>query len=571
MQHVRRWMTLLLVLVAVLGAQTVARAQDDGQFTTHTVQAGETLTSIASQYNTTVELLAQMNGLTAASYLTPGQILLVPSASGAMQATPVPGADQFPTAGPPPVQTGEIVHTVRAGETLFRIALQYNTTAEALAQYNGIPDPRLIYVGQQIRIPTQPQPVAPAPQPQLQETVFPRAGPPPAEETVFPTAGPPPVDETVFPTAGPPPADLQVTPTVGAEPPAEPGAIVNQARNVGFAFGVQIHLPGQPGATVMENVNALNMQWVKQVIDWSLYETSQGAVDWAAIDALVETMDEAGVNILLTVTNAPGWARDSVEENGPPADPATYAAFVGAMAQRYAGVVDAYEIWDSPNLRRAWNTPRGISAADYVALLQAAFTAIKAADPAAIVVSAGLAPTGFNDGVNAIDDRVYLMQMYEAGVAQWSDAIGAHPNGWANPPDSVCCQNNRPAVPAWDDHPSFFFRDTLSDYRAIMVENQDSGTYIWATEFGWGSNDGLNVTPPEALGFVEFTSLDEQAQYIVRGFELGRELGYVGPMFLYNLNFCSVVGQTGEQCLFSLLDPAGNPRPAFFAVEAMAD
>ena len=321
----------------------------------------------------------------------------------------------------------------------------------------------------------------------------------------------------------------------------------------------------------MENVNALNMQWVKQVIDWSLYETSQGAVDWAAIDALVETMDEAGVNILLTVTNAPGWARDSVEENGPPADPATYAAFVGAMAQRYAGVVDAYEIWDSPNLRRAWNTPRGISAADYVALLQAAFTAIKAADPAAIVVSAGLAPTGFNDGVNAIDDRVYLMQMYEAGIAQWSDAIGAHPNGWANPPDSVCCQNNRPAVPAWDDHPSFFFRDTLSDYRAIMVENQDSGTYIWATEFGWGSNDGLNVTPPEALGFVEFTSLDEQAQYIVRGFELGRELGYVGPMFLYNLNFCSVVGQTGEQCLFSLLDPAGNPRPAFFAVEAMAD
>src|SRR5690606_41132625 len=124
----------------------------------------------------------------------------------------------------------------------------------------------------------------------------------------------------------------------------------------------------------------------------------------------LETMDGAGVNILLTVTNAPGWARDSAEENGPPADPATYAAFVGAMAQRYAGVVDAYEIWDSPNLRRAWNTSRGISAADYVALLQAAFTAIKAADPAAIGVSAGLAATGFNDGLNAIDGRGYLMQ-----------------------------------------------------------------------------------------------------------------------------------------------------------------
>ena len=57
----------------------------------------------------------------------------------------------------------------------------------------------------------------------------------------------------------------------------------------------------------MENVNALNMQWVKQVIDWSLYETSQG-VDWAAIDALVETMDEAAH---LLTTNAPGWAHTS--------------------------------------------------------------------------------------------------------------------------------------------------------------------------------------------------------------------------------------------------------------------
>src|SRR5690606_23939531 len=95
MRHVRRWMTLLLVLVAVLGAQTVARAQDDGQFTTHTVQAGETLTAIAGQYNTTVELLAEMNGLTAASILTPGQVLIVPRPSGAdaMQATPAPGAD----------------------------------------------------------------------------------------------------------------------------------------------------------------------------------------------------------------------------------------------------------------------------------------------------------------------------------------------------------------------------------------------------------------------------------------------------------------------------------------------
>lgn len=502
MHHVRRFGTLLLALAVIVGAQAVARAQEAGQV----------------------------------SAMTPTPLGPAPAPGGE--------AGQYPVAQPAQ-PGGEIVHTVRAGENLFRIAQQYNVTVDALAQYNGITNTRLIYVGQQLRIPGAQPLGTPAPAPD--EPVYPTAAPAPAEMLVTPTAGAAP-EEAQFPTAA---------------------AAENLAQNVGFAFGVQVHLPNQDAAVVLGSVNALGVTWAKQVIDWSLYEAAPGAIDWAALDEIVLALDAAGVNILLTVTNAPDWAREGSEEAGPPADPQTYAAFVGALAQRYAGVVDAYEIWDSPNLRRAWNTPRGISATDYVALLQAAFSAIKLADPVVVVVSGGLAPTGFNDGVNAIDDRVYLRQMYDAGLAEWSDAIGAHPNGWANPPDSTCCRNNRPAVAAWDDHPSFFFKDTLSDYRAIMVEKLDSGTYIWATEFGWGSNDGLNITPAEALGFVEYTTLDEQAQYIVRGFELGRELGYVGPMFLYNLNFCQVVGQTGEQCLFSLLDPAGNPRPAFFAVENM--
>jgi hypothetical protein len=109
----------------------------------------------------------------------------------------------------------------------------------------------------------------------------------------------------------------------------------------------------------------------------------------------------------------------------------------------------------------------------------------------------------------------------------------------------------------------------MSDYREIMVQNGDSGTYIWGTQFGWGSNDGLNVEPASEYAFVVYTSLDEQASYVSRAFQLGREWGYVGPMILWNLNFCQVVGVTGEQCLWSLLDPAGNPRPAYLSVQNM--
>jgi len=538
MQHVRQLMIALVALVVLLTTPMLVAAQ--GGQTTHTVQAGENLTRIALKYGTTVQALVQANNITNPNLVFVGQVLTIPGA-GITPTLPPGGTIIAPTPQPTTAPTGETVHVVQPGENLFRVALKYGLSTAFLASYNSITNPNLIYVGQRIRIPSgaPAQPVAPGP---VSATPLPTTVAATPAATTVPAA-------TVMPAA---------TPT--------PGMPQNTATNVGFAYGIQLHLPNQNVPQVIQAASALDVTWVKQQIEWAIYEANAGNINWAPLDEMVNAMDAAGFNILLSVGSAPGWARDSDQEKGPPTDYQTYANFIGQLAQRYKGKVDAYEIWNEQNLRREWNTPRGISAASYVELLRLAYTAIKNADSSALVVTGGLAPTGFNDGVNAIDDRVYLRQMYAAGVAEWSDAIGAHPNGWANPPDSTCCRNNRPAVPAWDDHPSFFFKQTLADYRQIMVENGDSGTFVWPTEFGWGSNDGLNVEPPPEYAFVSFTSLDEQASYILRGFQLGKELGYIGPMFLWNLNFCPVVGVTGEQCLWSLLDPAGNPRPAYLTL-----
>lgn len=554
--QIRRVVAVVLVLatLALIPAQVLA--QESGQ-TIHTVQVGDNLTRIAARYGTTVAAIVQANNITNPNIIWVGQQLIIPTGSGPVATlTAVPTQVGFPTATPVTPPTGETVHVVQPGENLFRIALSYGLSTSALAAYNGITNPSLIYVGQRLRIPsgavattitTAPATATPAPQPTTTSAPQPTAT---AQATVAPQ----------------PTATTEATPAAVTTATPLPGPITT-ATSIGYAQGVQVHLPNQNMAAVMLAADELGVKWVKQQIEWALYEPVQGAINWAPLDAMVDAMDAQGFSVLLTVSSAPGWARDTNQEKGPPTDYATYAAFVGQLATRYQGRVAAYEIWNEPNLRREWNTSRGISAASYVELLRLAYDAIKAGDSAALVVTGGLAPTGFNDGVNAIDDRVYLRQLYAAGVAQWSDAIGAHPNGWANPPDSTCCRNNRPAVPGWDDHPSFFFLDTLSDYRQIMVQNGDSGTYLWPTEFGWGSNEGLNVQPPPEFGFVAYNSLDEQATYTTRAFQLGRELGYVGPMFLWNLNFCPVVGVTGEQCWWSLLDPAGNPRPVYLAVQ----
>ena len=67
--------------------------------------------------------------------------------------TAEPAATQPPAVDPTASASGEIIHVVQAGENLFRIGLRYGFTAQELATYNGIANPDVISVGQEIRIP----------------------------------------------------------------------------------------------------------------------------------------------------------------------------------------------------------------------------------------------------------------------------------------------------------------------------------------------------------------------------------------------------------------------------------
>ena len=68
-----------------------------------------------------------------------------------------------PTPTSQPAPSGQVTHVVRQGENLFRIALHYGTSVEAIASANGIANPALIYVGQRLTISTQgAQPPAPS-------------------------------------------------------------------------------------------------------------------------------------------------------------------------------------------------------------------------------------------------------------------------------------------------------------------------------------------------------------------------------------------------------------------------
>jgi LysM repeat protein len=144
----------LLVMQLVLATGSVAHALSPCSY--YTVQRGDTLYSIARRYGTTVQAIAQANGILNPAYIYAGQVLCIPSGGA-----------------PPPVTGG--YYTVQRGDTLYSIARRYGTSVWAIAMANNISNPSLIYPGQALLIPglapspapppSPPQPPAPTPTP----------------------------------------------------------------------------------------------------------------------------------------------------------------------------------------------------------------------------------------------------------------------------------------------------------------------------------------------------------------------------------------------------------------------
>ncbi len=110
-----------------------------GGETVYVVQDGDNLFRIALKYNLDYNTLARYNGITNPALIYVGQKIKIPPAS-LVQPTPQPGG-------------GDTTYIVQSGDNLFRIALRYNMSYLYLAQYNGIPAPYVVYVGQVIKIP----------------------------------------------------------------------------------------------------------------------------------------------------------------------------------------------------------------------------------------------------------------------------------------------------------------------------------------------------------------------------------------------------------------------------------
>lgn len=314
----------------------------------------------------------------------------------------------------------------------------------------------------------------------------------------------------------------------------------------GVAAGGNMHNLGEAGlARELETYRKGGADWIRIDINWFLIQRSgPTSYDWAPFDRVVTAATARGLRVLATILYTPSWARPAGSDPlYPPSDLSTYASFCAAAAAHYAPLgVHTWEIWNEPNIG-FWK-PRP-DPARYAQMLELAYPAIKRADPASFVVSAGLSPFDASGDANAtaMNPLTFLERMYAAGAGGSFDALGWHPYNFTG-------IFFHPAS-AWSQ-----VAETSPSARSIMVAHGDAAKQIWGTEFGAPTG-----TSPASVSDAA------QAQLVTAGYARWRTWSFAGPLFWFSFRDAGTNTADREQN-FGLLRYDFSPKPSFAAYQA---
>ena len=122
----------------------------------YVVEAGDTLGAIADRFGVEADVIREANDIED-DFIFEGQTLIIPRGSAAGGTTGgSTGTTSTPTPTPPPSTDSGNTYTVQAGDTAFGIALEFDTTVEALAAANGMTEDEItdLQIGQVINLPS---------------------------------------------------------------------------------------------------------------------------------------------------------------------------------------------------------------------------------------------------------------------------------------------------------------------------------------------------------------------------------------------------------------------------------
>lgn len=344
------------------------------------------------------------------------------------------------------------------------------------------------------------------------------------------------------------PARFQANSTQPSDPAPGPAKTTQIDPAADDTFGYGVNLADLSNAYLIQDIG---FNYIKGFVNWGTVEAEEGHYRWIDPDNILQAAEGARAGVLLRIHGVPPWARpENTPLSHPPANLAHFERFMRAIAARYRGRVAAYEIWNEPNLNYEWGY-RPPNPAEYTALLKTAYRAIKAEDPAALVISAGLAPTGEGNPPESLGVLAFIEGMYQAGAKGYFDAMGSHPYTYGRAPDYRS--------------PGEITFDQVDQLHDLMLEHGDGDTPIWITEMGWVLETHWDLGAYHNQGVDQLT----QAQYTRRAYEkIENDWPWVEAAFLFNLDFSTApwYAASNQMRWFAILNPDRTPRPAYSAL-----
>lgn len=307
--------------------------------------------------------------------------------------------------------------------------------------------------------------------------------------------------------------------------------ISQRATTVGIADSDLLGLPEDQVVKAVGLMKQLGVTTVRLLIPWAAIQRTPDSYDWTMVDKTVNVVVAQQMSILATLNSPPGWAVVPGQPaiTGRPASPAAFGSFAGRVAEHFHGKVSAYEIWNEPN-GAAFFAPAP-DPAGYTELLKAAYPSIKAADPSAVVVAAGLGSV-VDYSTLTMDPVNFVSSMYASGAKDFFDALAFHPYQYT----MKFSETVHPDAPI----------NQLSGMRQLMLANGDAQKKIWATEYG---------EPSSELGEAA------QAEFLDDMLGKWRNLPYAGPVYVYTMRDRNSQSRAPDDTL-GIFRSDGTAKPA---------
>lgn len=365
--------------------------------------------------------------------------------------------------------------------------------------------------------------------PTLTPTPLPTSTPTPLP-TVTPTL------ETIIPTSTPNPAGGNVG-NVGSQPPGVnpgPGSIAG-----GFEYGG--HVTSASSEVAASAMRRAGMTWMKVQVRYGPGADAGGAV------TQINEAKSRGFKVLVGTVGSPSDLRA-----GGGGFIQQYASWLGQIA---AAGPDAIEVWNEPNIDREW--PEGqISGANYTAMLGAAYSAIKQANPSVMVISGALAPTGAEAAYpgKVVNDDNFLAQMMAAGAINYMDCVGVHYNEGIVSPRQV----------SGDPRDNYYSRyyQTMEN----LYWNATGGAKpLCFTELGYLTPEGYGGLS-DFWGWGRGTTVQQQAAWLADAIAIASRSGRVRLLIVWNVDFSSY-DANDPQGGYAMVRPGGG-CPACDAIAA---